>query len=115
MKIEENSAVKKYVINLRDEISNQVRPMKPKTINEALQEALEAELWLKEKNTNRFYKVTQCTPNLFYQPQQQFRPTSQLRALANTTPHVPNQNVPLSERVKIKCHKCGNLGHFAYQ
>ena len=33
LKVEEKSAVKKYVMNLKDEISSQVRPMKPKTIN----------------------------------------------------------------------------------
>lgn len=41
LKIEEKAAVKIYIMNLRDEISGQVRPMKPENLNEALQGALE--------------------------------------------------------------------------
>ena len=58
LKMEEKSAVKRYIMNLRDDISSQVRPMKPKTINEALQEALESEIWLKEKNKNYITRTT---------------------------------------------------------
>ena len=44
LQIEEKSAIKKYIMNLRDEIGSQIRPLKPGTINGAQQEALEAEI-----------------------------------------------------------------------
>lgn len=114
LQIEEKSAVKKYIMNLRDDISSQVRPIKPKTINEALQETIEAEVWNKERNKNRLHKPTVVPQRTVYQPrpmQQNFRPTPPPRKFANTTPKPVNQNMPLQQRMIIKCTYCQKLGH----
>ena len=47
--IEEKSAIRRYIMNLRDEIGAQVRPFQPDTFNRLQQEALEAEVWYIEK------------------------------------------------------------------
>lgn len=41
--IEEKSAIKKYIMNLREEIGSQAKPLKPDSIQKAQQEASETE------------------------------------------------------------------------
>ena len=53
--MEEKSAAKRYVMNLHDDISHKVRPLKPRTLNQALQEALETEVWCKERLRVKVY------------------------------------------------------------
>ena len=43
------------------------------------------------------------------------RPTFQPRPSANTTPRTSNASMPLADRTKMDCHKCGKIGHFASQ
>ena len=50
---EERSTIKKYIINLKDEIASQVRPLRPATLNQAMQDALELEIWCIERNQVR--------------------------------------------------------------
>ena len=47
--MEEKAAVKRFVMNLREEISTQVRPLKPTSLNKGFKEALEAEVWCRER------------------------------------------------------------------
>ena len=47
---EENSALKRYIMNLRDEIGSQVKPLKPLTLSQVQQEALESETRCGERN-----------------------------------------------------------------
>ena len=61
LQFEENASIKKYIMNLRDEIGSQVRPLKPQNINKAQQEALEAEIWYREKNRSRPNLVNKMT------------------------------------------------------
>lgn len=53
LQIEEQAAIKRYIMNLRGEIGSQVQPLKSSTITSAQQEALEAETWYREKLKNR--------------------------------------------------------------
>ena len=64
LQVEEKSAIKKYVINLKEEIGTQVRPLKPTTLNQAQQEALESEVWFKERNQGNYGK-TKLPQSLF--------------------------------------------------
>ena len=73
LQIEDKAAIKKYIMNLKEEIGSQVRPLKAKTINDAQREALEAEVLYKEK--------------------QQL----QQKPLIRST--IPNSNIPLARRV----------------
>ena len=59
--IEERASIKKYIMNLRDEIGSQVRPLKPQNSDKAQQEALEAEIWYREKNQSRPHLVNKTT------------------------------------------------------
>lgn len=53
LQIEEKAAVKRYIMGLRDDIGNQVRPLRPLTINDAQRDAMETEIWLQEKAQNQ--------------------------------------------------------------
>ena len=37
-------------MNLKEEIGTQIRPLKPTTLNQAQQEALESEVWFEARN-----------------------------------------------------------------
>ena len=45
LQTEEKSAIKKYIMNLKEEIGTQIRPLKPTTLNQ----------YLKRKNNRRLY------------------------------------------------------------
>ena len=64
----EKSATKRYVMNLRDDIFHQVRPLKPRTLNQALQEALEAEVWCKERLRVKVSKTHRSSPSSLRPP-----------------------------------------------
>ena len=53
LKVEEKTAMKRYVMNLRDEIDIQVRALRPITFSKAQQDLLEAKAWHREKLRNR--------------------------------------------------------------
>ena len=53
LQIEDKAAIKKYIMNLKEEIGSQVRPLKTKIINDVQREELEAEVWYKEKQQTR--------------------------------------------------------------
>ena len=53
IKLEEQVAVKRYIMNLRDEISTQVQPLIPTSFVQAQQYALEAEAWHRERLRNK--------------------------------------------------------------
>ena len=101
LQIEEKSAIKKYIMNLRDELGIQVRPLKPGNINEAQEEALEAETWLREKNRSRPNPAPRVQsrpiPPVMYSREPNSRPVPQ---------NPPNQNMPLNERIQLQCSNC---------
>ena len=70
LQVEEKSAIKKYVMNIKEEIGTQVRPFKPTTLNKAQQEALESEVWFKERNQGNYgkTKLPQSLPPRPYKP-----------------------------------------------
>ena len=70
LKIEEKSAIKRYIMNLREEIGIQVRPLKPVSLNQAQQEALEAEIWFKEKQQPRKANIAPATKKPYQQVSQ---------------------------------------------
>ena len=53
IKLEDQVAVKRYIMNLRDEISTQVQPLIPTSFVQAQQYALEAEAWHRERLRNK--------------------------------------------------------------
>ena len=48
IKLEEQEAVNRYLLNLRKEIGTQIRLLKPNTITESQMHAIETKMWLKE-------------------------------------------------------------------
>ena len=110
IKLEEQEAVNRYLLNLKKEIGIQIRLLKPNTITEAQTHAIETEMWLKESQPARIQLVTR--PVLKYLP----RPQPVPRSNANTNGiRTPNYSLPLTDRVKMICYKCGKTGHFANQ
>ena len=43
------------------------------------------------------------------------KPTGPPRLNANTTPRAQNSTIPLSDRSKMNCFKCGKIGHMSSQ
>ena len=110
IKLEEQEAVNRYLLNLKKEIGTQIRLLKPNTITEAQTHAIETEMWLKESQPTRTQVVTR--PVLKYLP----RPQPPSRPNANTNGiKTPNHSLPLEDRVRMNCYKCGKTGHFANQ
>lgn len=114
LQIEEQAAIKRYIMNLRDEIGSQVRPLKPSTIVNAQQEALEAETWYREKLKSKVLTIAKSHPHTnntrsensnrrqfphqqIHNKEKQFEP--------------PNHNLPLSQRSMMTCNFCKKLGH----
>lgn len=114
LEIEEKEAINRYMLNLKREIGIQVRAMKPTTLMEAQKEAAEYETWLKESQPIRNMPIAPRPHPRFIQ-----RPTPPPRIAANTTAATGakalNQTLPLADRARMSCHKCGKLGHFASQ
>ena len=111
IKMEEQEAINRYLLNLKREIRLQIRSLKPTTLAEAQGYASETEMWIKKSQPARIQPPKQA-PRAF------IRATSQPRPSENTTgtaAKIPNQNIALADRTKISCHKCGKLGHFASQ
>ena len=109
IKLEEQEAVNRYLLNLRREVGSQIRLLKPTTITEAQTHAIETEMWLKECQSPRVNPPPKTMQKFISRPTQQPRPN------ANTTPRAINSNMPLSDRSKMTCHKCGKIGHLAAQ
>lgn len=114
LEIEEKESINRYMLNLKREIGIQVRAMKPITLMEAQKEAAEYETWLKESQPIRNASIPPRPTPRFIQ-----RPMPPPRIAANTTAATGakalNQTLPLADRAKMSCHKCGKLGHFASQ
>ena len=53
IRIEEQEAVNRYLLNLKKEIGTQIRLLKLNTITEAQTHAIETEMWLKESQPAR--------------------------------------------------------------
>ena len=53
IKLEEQEAVNRYLLNLKKEIGTQIRLLKPNTITEAQTHAIETEMWSKFATTSR--------------------------------------------------------------
>ena len=92
-RIEEKYAIKKYIMNLRDEIGSQIRPLKPSTQNGVQQEALEAEIWYRKKHQNR-QRTQNTQPNITRRP----RPQIQAGQF--------NKNLSSTLRNSISCNFC---------
>lgn len=121
IRLEERNAIKSYIMGLRDEIGTQVRSLRPTDINEAQTDAMETEVWIREKNARRAVSNSfrqQPSPRLAFQPTRQtFRPRP-----TEPQPH-PRHNrasepvfnkihsAPLAERVNKTCNYCGTPGH----
>ena len=62
LQMEEKVAIRISLMNLREEISTQVRPLKPTSLNKAFQEALEASVWCRERAKTRSFAKTRQQP-----------------------------------------------------
>ena len=123
IKIEERTAIKRYIMNLRDEISIQVRPLQPKTFSKALQDSLEAEAWHRERLRNTTYSMPRL-PSRVSNPTIS-RPTNFARkpTTSFTTPQTykpayanpPNHGLPLQQRTQMTCFNCNKIGHVQSQ
>ena len=110
IKLKEQEAVNRYLLNLKKEIGTQIRLLKPNTITEAQTHAIETEMWLKESHPARTQVVARPVLKNLPWPQLLRRPS------ANTNgTRTPNLSLPLADKVKMNCYKCGKRGHFAFQ
>ena len=114
LQMEEKSATKRYVMNLRDEISHQVRPLKPRTLNQALQEALEAEVWCKERLRVKVSTTHRPSPSSLRPPTGN-RPATVTRIPQSQMRNQPydsaNHGLPLQLRTQMTCNFCKKMGH----
>ena len=109
MKLEEQKAVNRYLLNLKKLIGIQITLLKPVTITEAQAHAAETEMWIRESQPTRITTPKTVMTSKFIKPQV-FIPT------ANTTSNgIPNENLPLLDRTKMNCNMCGRIGHLANQ
>ena len=58
IKLEEQEAVNRYFLNLREEIGTQIRLLEPNTIREAQTHTIETEMWFKKSQPARTQVVT---------------------------------------------------------
>ena len=109
MKLEEQKAINRYLLNLKKEIGIQIRLLKSATITEAQARAAETEMWIRESQPTRITTPKTVITSKFIKPQV-FRPS------ANTTSNrIPNESLPLQDRTKMNCNKCGRIGHLVNQ
>ncbi|XP_033222760.1 uncharacterized protein LOC117176615 [Belonocnema kinseyi] len=115
IQIEEKSAIKKYIMNLKDEIGAQVRSLRPSTLNEDQQEALESEVWYREKHHNRYSNVRPpgnkpLTKPAFAQSKTAFQHASSASKYPSIN-NPPNDSLPLQQRLQMFCKICKRPGH----
>ena len=85
MKLEEQEAVNRYLLNLKKEIGIQIRLLKPTIITQAQSHAVETEMWMRESQPTRITTPKTVITSKFNEPQV-FRPS------ANTTSNrIPNE------------------------
>lgn len=110
---EEQTILEKYILNLREDISDKVLAKNPKEIREAQLLAVQSEVWLIERNKIRNKTPLKTQPVLtptFKKVIPMSKPGFQTRyQTLNKT--VPNHNVPLEQRMQIVCNFCKKLGH----
>ena len=112
LQVEEKSGIKKYIMNLKEDIGTQVRPLKPTTLNQALQEALESEVWFKERSQG-IIRAPQSLPQKPNKPTtspfQRQVTTNQVKYPSLSNP--PNHSMSLQQRLQLFCKFCKNVGH----
>ena len=86
--------------------------LKPTTLNQAQQEALESEVWFKERNQGRI-RAPQSLPQRPNKPTtspfQRQVTTNQVKSPSLSNP--PNHLMPLQQRLQLFCNFCKNVGH----
>lgn len=112
LQTEEKSAIKRYIMNLKEEIGSQVRPLRPVTLNLAQQEALESEIWCQERgqSRNRIVQSAFLKLNKPVAPQVQ-RSYHEGHAKYPSMNVVLNQSMPLQQRLQLFCNHCKKPGH----
>ena len=95
-----------------------MRPLKPTTLNQALQEALEAEVWCKESLRVKVSTTLRPSPS-------SLRPrTKNIPATVTQIPQSPmrnqpydsaNHGLPLQLRMQMTCNFCKKMGHLEKQ
>ena len=66
-------------------------------------------MWIRESQPTRLTTPKTVISSKFIKPQV-------LRPSANTTSNrIPNESLPLLDRTKMNCNKCGRIGHLANQ
>lgn len=123
IKMEERVAIKRYIMNLRDEISIQVQPLRPTSFPEAQQLALEAEAWHRERLRIRVPKTVNPIPRPNFavssQPQKFPHQSNSYSATQINRPSaankVPNHSMPLQQRAQMTCFNCKKIGHVQSQ
>lgn len=112
LQVEEKSANKRYIMNLRDEIGLQVQSLKPDSISKAQQEALEVETWHREEHRFRIanqitkFQTRQIPAGLTKRPP----PPSAMPSTGRTQRDPPNHSLPLSQRTGLVCSFCKRPG-----
>lgn len=114
---EEKSAIKRYIMNLKEDIGIQVRPLKPSTLKQAQQDALESEIWYKERNVSKSKQLSNL-PTRSYKPQGnplslKFNNSQPMKYPSLNNP--PNHSMPLQNRMQLFCNFCKKSGHVESQ
>ena len=100
----------KYIMNLKEDIGTQVRPLKSTTLYQAQQEALESEVWFKERNRGR----TRAPQNLPQRPNKPATSPFQKQVTTNQVKYSSlsnplNHSIPLQQRLQLFCNFCKNV------
>lgn len=123
LQIEERSAIKQFIMNLRKEIGSQVRPLKPDNIQKSQHETLETETWLREKNRFRqnpsLRSALQTSQNLAQFLKSRIAPQSASNPVLqnNSSRFRPNfRNLTNQNRPpQVQCNNCKAFGHVESQ
>lgn len=103
---EEEEATRTYILNLRRDIGQLVIPSKPKTLLEAQTMAADMELWTRDAN-RAVEKI-----NFTKTPLPRTAPA--IEQIGQTTSRNQHpSNMPLAQRMQLKCTKCNRMGHTA--
>ena len=89
IKLREQEAVNRYLLNLKKEIGTQIRLLKPNTITEAQTHAIETEMWLKESQPARTQVVTRPVLKYLPRPQPLPRPSANTKGIRTSNHSLP--------------------------
>lgn len=107
IKNEEQTVLEKYIMNLREELSDRVASKNPSDVREAQQMAIQSEVWLDERSKIHQSKNT-IKPQLPIRTTLDKSPFKTLNSQFNKQKYPslnnpPNHSIPLQQRLQLFC------------